>query len=190
MTSPGIGLATRSVDIGDVDLRDVELIAGTATAIARGVTVRGHVVGNPVPDLLDDLTVALTERSITGAPRVPVNPDGSFTFTNVQPGSYVAITIPSPNVASQTSVTVGSQDINDLQVVPPATIPIPGRIEIEGGGNLKAASIPMTMESYHLPVSTPLFDGPTRRDFSRFTFWKGKTGCCCEMFRRTIPSFR
>jgi hypothetical protein len=156
-TDPGIGLATRSVDIGDADLRDVELIAATATAIARGVTVRGHVVGNPAPEFLDNLSVVLTERSITGAPRAAVNPDGSFTFTNVQPGSYIAITIPSPNVASQTAVTVGIQDINDLQVVPPATIPIPGRIEIEGGSNLKAASIPMTMECYHLPVSTPLF---------------------------------
>ena len=157
LTSPGIGLATRSVDIGDVDLRDVDLIAGTATAIARGVTVRGRVIGNPVPELLENLTVVLTERSITGAPRVPVNPDGSFTFTNVQPGSYVAITVPSPNVARQTSVTVGNQDINDLQLLPPATIPIPGRIEIEGGSNLKAVSIPMTIEAYHLPLPTPLF---------------------------------
>jgi len=157
LTSPGIGLATRSVDIGDVDLRDVDLIAGTATAIARGVTVRGRVIGNPVPELLENLTVVLTERSITGAPRVPVNPDGSFTFTNVQPGSYVAITVPSPNVARQTSVTVGNLDINDLQLLPPATIPIPGRIEIEGGSNLKAVSIPMTIEAYHLPLPTPLF---------------------------------
>jgi hypothetical protein len=145
------------VEIDDVDLRDVDLVAGTSAGITQGVTVRGHVGGNPVPDLLDDLIVVLAERSITGAPRAAVNPDGSFTFTNVQPGSYIAITIPSPSVTSQTAVTVGRQDINDLQVVPPATIPIPGRIEIEGGGNLRAASIPMAMESYHLPVSTPLF---------------------------------
>ncbi len=156
-TSPGIGLSTRSVEIDDVDLRDVDLVAGTAAAIARGVTVRGHVAGNPIPDLMDDLTVALTDRSITGAPRVPVNSDGSFTFTNVQPGSYVAITIPSPNVSLQTEVRVGKQDIDDIQVVPPATIQIPGRIEIEGGGKLKAVSVPMTIEVYHLPVSTPLF---------------------------------
>jgi len=157
LTSPGIGLATRSVDIGDVDVRDVEIIAGTATAIARGVIVRGHVVGNPVPELLDNLSVVLTERSITGAPQVPVNPDGSFTFTNVQPGSYVAITIPSPNVFQQTAVQVEKMGIDDLQVVPPATILIPGRIDIEGGGNLKPSSIPMAIESYHLPLTTPLF---------------------------------
>jgi hypothetical protein len=157
LTSPGIGLATRSVDIGDADLWDVELIAGTATAVARGVTVRGHIAGDPVPELLDGLTVALTDRSITGAPRVPVNPDGSFTFTNVQPGSYVAITIPSPNVDKLTAVQVGNQDIDNLQVVPPATIQIPGRIEIEGGGNLKAASVPIEIETYHLPLTTPLF---------------------------------
>jgi hypothetical protein len=157
LTSPGIGLSTRTVEIDGVDLRDVELIAGTATAVARGVTVRGHIAGNPVPELMDGLTVALTDRSITGAPRVPVNPDGSFTFTNVQPGSYVAITIPSPNVDKRTAVQVGSQDIDDIQVVPPATIEIPGRIDIEGGGNLKSLSVPMTIEAYHLPLSTPLF---------------------------------
>lgn len=156
-TNPGIGLSTRAVDIDDADLRDIDLAAGTAAAITRGATVRGHVVGNPIPELIDDLTVALAGRSITGAPRVPVNPDGSFTFTNVQPGAYSAITIPSPNVDRQTAVSVGSQDIDDLQVVPPVIIQVPGRIEIEGGGNLKAVSIPMTIETYHLPVSTPLF---------------------------------
>jgi len=157
-TDAGIGLAARSVEIGDVDLRDVDVVAGTAAAIARGVTVRGHVVGNPVPELLGNLKVVLTDRSITGAPQVRVNPDGSFAFTNVQPGSYFAISIPSPNVDKVTAVQVGKQDIDDLQVVPPATIQIPGRIEIEGGGTLKAASIPMTMESYHLPGSFPLFE--------------------------------
>jgi hypothetical protein len=157
LTSPGIGLSTRSVEIDGVDLRDVELIAGTATAVARGVTVRGHIAGSLVPELLDGLTVALTDRSITGAPRVPVNPDGSFAFTNVQPGSYVAITIPSPNVDKLTTVQVGNQDIDDIQVVPPATIQIPGRIDIEGGGKLKTLSIPMAIDVYHLPLQAPLF---------------------------------
>ena len=166
LTNPGIGLSTRSVEIGDVDLKDVELIAGAPTAVARGVTVRGHVAGNIVSDFLDDLTVVLTERSITGAPRASVNADGSFAFTNVQPGSYIAITIPSPNVSQQTAIQVGKEDIDDLQVVPPATIPIPGRIEIAGGGNLKTVSIPMTIESYHLPLTTPLFSVQPETTFS------------------------
>jgi hypothetical protein len=182
-TDPGIGLATRSVDIGDVDLRDVDLVAGTATAIARGATVRGHVVGNPVPELLDNLTVALTERSITGAPRVPVNPDGSFTFTNVQPGTYVAITIPSPNVSLQTAVQVGKQDIDGLQVVPPATIQVPGRIEIEGGGRLKALSIPMSIETYHLPLQTPLFSIQPEANF-RIHVLEGEN----RLMLRNVPS--
>jgi hypothetical protein len=156
-TSPGIGLSSRTVQIDDADLRDVDLIAGASTSVERGVTVRGHVAGNPGPDLLDDLTVVLTDRSITGAPRAAVNPDGTFTFTNVKPGSYIAITIPSPNVSLQTAVQVGSQNIDDLQVVPPATILIPGRIEVSGGGNLKTVSVPMAIESYHLPLTTPLF---------------------------------
>jgi hypothetical protein len=156
-TDPGIGLSTRSVEIEDTDLHDVELVAGVPTAIARGVTVRGHVAGNVVPDLLDDLTVVLAERSVTGAPRAAVNSDGSFAFTNVQPGSYVAITIPSPNVSQQTAVQVGSQNIDDLEVVAPATIEIPGRIEIQGGGKLKTLSVPMAIDAYHLPLQTPLF---------------------------------
>jgi len=156
-TNPGIGLANRVVEVDDVDLRDIDLVAGTAAAMDRGVTVHGRVVGNPIPDLLDDLVVVLAQKSVTGAPRVPVSPDGSFTFTNVQPGSYTAITIPSPSVDRQTAVTVGNQELNEIQVVPPATIQIPGRIDIEGGGKLKKLSAPMTIETYHLPVQTPLF---------------------------------
>jgi hypothetical protein len=90
--------------------------------------------------------------SAIGSSSVPVNSDGSFQIPNVKPGSYTLVTSPPSSTSTHTTFDVDGMDVNDLEVVPPYTVEVPGHIELEGGGTFKTSLDAITVESGHANV--------------------------------------
>jgi hypothetical protein len=64
---------------------------------------------------------------------VPVRPDGSYTFGHVPPGKYLlSLYPPTPGIASM-PITVGNDDVSDLELEPLPTKQVTGRIIVRNG---------------------------------------------------------
>ena len=64
---------------------------------------------------------------------VPVRPDGTYTFGHVPPGKYLlSLYPPTPGIASM-PITVGNDDVSDLELEPLPTKQVTGRIIVRNG---------------------------------------------------------
>ena len=150
------GYTVRSIVAGSVDLLSKSLtVAGTAVppiTLTLGVSspppwvkVSGRVVGlrstGATPNVSLSGVGALTQ--ITEA---HVNPDGTFEFPMVLPGTYTAQIVPPVSNPPRVTVMVGHKDVEGLQIVIPLMKCVPGRAVVEGDG-------PIPNLSFRLPTS-------------------------------------
>jgi hypothetical protein len=96
--------ASRDVTVGGTDLSGLVITVSTPPRLPR---VRGKVVGVPAADL----TSSKVELSghVIGVLETPVQPDGSFEFAAVTPGTY-RLRLPQVPAVTPTFVVVGWED--------------------------------------------------------------------------------
>ncbi len=64
---------------------------------------------------------------------VPVTADGTFEFGHVPPGTYLLGLFPRPPGLASVVVKVGDADVSGLEIVPPPTRAVTGRIVVQNG---------------------------------------------------------
>jgi hypothetical protein len=153
------GYEVTSVKDGTVDLLSNELNVEQGTAVSlrvetrtslRFVTVTGRVtMRDPAVRLPGSIRLERPQDSLTsvvsvgnglGEPlefsvpeaRAELRPDGTFTLTHVQPGSYVAQFLPDDYRVRGTPVTVSSDGLPNLDIVIPRRVDITGRLRVSG----------------------------------------------------------
>jgi hypothetical protein len=96
-----------------------------------GRRVSGRVTPNTglAPDVKATLAGSRVEEHLT----VPLAADGSFEFGRVPPGTYLLSLFPPPAGLMPASVAVRDVDITGLQIVPPPTRTVTGRIVVQNG---------------------------------------------------------
>jgi hypothetical protein len=92
------------------------------------VKVSGKITGNRRSGLQVRLNGG-AGAPFGGGMQSPVAADGSFEFPKVLPGSYTAVFD-----TEQVTLTVGSRDVTDVQIVMPEVMEVPARVQVEGGG--------------------------------------------------------
>ncbi len=144
---PGYRLAAFSYGTTDLLKNSLRVAAGDAgelrvTLDASAVTpvnVRGRVVG-----LLTTQGVRVVLMSpILSSIEAPVNTDGSFAFSKIIPGSYVA-RLSLSGLSAGSPVTVRNADVNDVVINYPREFVVSGHILVEGDAN---ASPSITLEA-------------------------------------------
>jgi len=106
------------------------LLAGVKPPPApQGFTVSGRVV-----DLLSTTGVRIVlwnPNPALGSHETSVSPDGSFAFSNIVPGTYIArLSISGLTVGKQ--VTVADRDLTDVVITYPREFIVGGHIIVEG----------------------------------------------------------
>ena len=133
------GYVVKSILAGSTDLLTNPLVVSSGSPPPQIVATLG--VSSPPP------WVRVSGR-VVGAPRgsqlslagtggmdglsATIDPDGSFEFPTVLPGTYQARILPVLPV-QLSPVFVPAKDVKDLQIVLPPMREIPGRVVIEGG---------------------------------------------------------
>jgi hypothetical protein len=92
------------------------------------VSVSGHVTGLLTTN---GVRVVLT-HNVFGSSEASVNSDGSFAFSKVLPGSYVA-RLSLSGISAAKPVTVGDRDVTDVLIAYPREFVVTGHIIVEGG---------------------------------------------------------
>jgi hypothetical protein len=142
------GYAVKSATYGSVDLFNNPLrIARTDTSelhitfvsSVSQVTVSGRITGldNSDPTRAAAL-VTLTSASYVGPLTQAIPADGTFTFSNVSPGSY-SLRVSGPRLPPGMPariIEVASKDLRDITYVVPGQKEVTGKVVIEGGGPL------------------------------------------------------
>jgi hypothetical protein len=146
------GYTVRSIVSGSVDLLSKSLTVAGPTmppiTVTLGVSspppwvkVSGRVVGIRS-------TGATPSVSLSGvgmlAPEAHVNPDGTFEFPMVLPGTYTAQIVPPPGNPPRVTVVVGRKDVEGVQIVIPVMKCVPGRVVVEGDGPIPNLSFRLT----------------------------------------------
>ena len=124
-------------EIGGIDL---------ALRLARKLTIRGRVLDSSTGMALGSASITLARADQTGEGIMPLNAaasfnrDGIFQIPNVSPGSYDVLVraagADSAVLTGHALIVVGSDDIDDLDVVASPAEPWGGRIVVEGPGVL------------------------------------------------------
>jgi hypothetical protein len=122
-------------------------------AASAGVRVRG-VVGMAAGNFPKAREAILTGRTLQPDEAInPVNtavqPDGTFEFRGVQPGTYMVEFLPT---AQEVRLTVGNTNIDGIQVKAPAVIT--GRIVVEVGGPVLTSPAQVGAASTQLMIAT------------------------------------
>jgi hypothetical protein len=116
-------------------------------AASAGVRIRG-VVGMVAGNFPKAREVTLT--GLTPEPKLTaVQPDGSFEFRGVLPGTYTLEFAPT---GQQVVITVGNTNIDDIKVKAPAVIT--GRIFVEEGGPVLTSPVQVGAASTQLMIVT------------------------------------
>jgi hypothetical protein len=114
------------IRIGPDDSAEIAIVVDALKVEPR--TVSGRVTG-----LLNTsgVRVVLQGGILGGGVEVPVEPDGSFTFSGILPGSYTArLSMSGP--LTGTSVTVGNNDVTNFTIDYPRRFAIGAHVLIEG----------------------------------------------------------
>jgi hypothetical protein len=131
------GYSLKSATVGNVDASNqtFKIAPGSPAtlSITLGVSspppwvkVSGHVIGGNATSV--SLSGTLLAETLTA----PVARDGQFEFPKVLPGNYSARTVPTIVLAPAMPVTVGSTDVENVELRIPATKEISGKIAIRG----------------------------------------------------------
>ena len=98
-----------------------------------GVAVSGRLVGTPRSVIS---SISLTGSPVGCTPSGRLEPNGSFTFSNVPEGRYQIQLSPAPLGWSTVPVTVEKTDLENVEVQLPTYIAIKGRADVDGGSAL------------------------------------------------------
>jgi hypothetical protein len=140
------------IRVSPTDTADLKITFDTTQLTM--VKVSGHVsgLGAAVPvgtvtlagssAIITDVNGTLSVLSSSGSYDTPLNPDGSFTFLKVIPGSYQA-RFSGPGINASAAVVVVDKDIAGIEISVPKDTP--GRVVVEGGGPAPRMNLPLTM---------------------------------------------
>jgi TonB family protein len=103
---------------------------------APWVKVSGKVTGLPAVQNGTPYRLALSGSTLIDLPEVPVNPDGSFEFTRLLPGTYLPRFTPALPVPA-TSFNVANRDVTDVAIVIPPLKEIRGVLNVNVSGILR-----------------------------------------------------
>jgi hypothetical protein len=136
MVYGGVDLLRNPLKISSND--STELVINLATTgPSPAVSVSGRVTGIAPGEVR---RIALRESAggqISAALETNVGPDGSFTFPNVLPGTYLVYF----RLRAQTRVTVGDKDVTGVIVAVPQDILVSGHVILEGAQTASPAPI-------------------------------------------------
>ena len=130
----------------------------------RAVRVSGTVLssdGRPGTGMLNVMRIA--GMGFTSNMGAMINPDGSFQLNAVPPGEYQLRSFPMgpPGADTETAiakVTVGSEDITNLQLVTSKPVSVTGRVIVDPAA---AQSLPASLFISAFPMDGPSFGGVT-----------------------------
>jgi hypothetical protein len=132
---PGYKIASLTYGTTDL-LKDPLRIAAGDNAELRvtfdASTIAAVKVSGRVTDLLNTqgVRVVLTHQ-LLGSVEAPVSADGSFAFSNVMPGSYIA-RLSLSGLSTATQVAVADRDVTDLMLRYPREFIVAGHVIVEG----------------------------------------------------------
>jgi hypothetical protein len=112
-----------------------------------GTEVRGRVVqtGPPIKGQAATLSGSRVDDLLTA----PLDANGNFEFGRVPPGTYLLGVFPPPPGLAGRVVQVANTDITGLEIVPPPTRAVSGRIVSQSGGPIPRAILAFyTTQSY------------------------------------------
>ena len=112
--------------------------------IGRRVTGRVNQSAGPVKGQTATLSGSRVDELLT----VPVDASGAFEFGRVPPGLYLLGLFPPPPGLAGMVVRVGDADVNGLELVPPPTRTVSGRVAAQNGG-----PIPRALLAFYTPQS-------------------------------------
>jgi hypothetical protein len=98
---------------------------------AFGGTVAGRV--RPHADADAQEKAVLSGGKLEELLEVPVAPSGSFAFGHVPPGVYLLSLFPNPPGMASLVVRVGETDVSGVELAPPPTRAVTGRIVVQNG---------------------------------------------------------
>jgi hypothetical protein len=93
------------------------------------VQVHGRITGNFAINA--PVRVTMNSSAVTETLTVTAEPDGSFEFSKVLPGSYSAMAISATSVSTPVTVTVGTTNLTDLAIRLPEPKEISGRVDLQ-----------------------------------------------------------
>jgi TonB family protein len=114
-----------------------------------GVTVSGRVIGPPSQNLSGTQRASLNGSS---SQATSINADGSFTFSNVRPGTY-NLTINSGILSQPISIVVDDKDITGIEAVVVTMADVTGTVVVDGGGI--RPRITLSFSSFRGGTTTP-----------------------------------
>lgn len=106
----------------NLDFRVLKAFGGTVTG-----RVRPHVGASPQEQAI------LSGGKLEELLEAPVASDGGFAFGHVPPGDYLLSLFPNPPGLASLVVRVGETDVAGVELAPPATRSITGRIVVQNG---------------------------------------------------------
>jgi TonB family protein len=120
------GYELKSITAGSVDLLSTTLKASSSSPVPSivvnlgvgkdpWVKVSGKVTALPPVQNGTPYRLTLSGPPFVDFPEVPINPDGSFGFARLLPGTYSARITPALPVAA-TTFTVGNRDVTDVAI--------------------------------------------------------------------------
>jgi hypothetical protein len=141
LTYGAIDVLKNTLKVSSSDTDELRVVLSTSNPTP--VHVRGRVIGlyeasfarGPVNAILSSGTYPLNATVAT---------NGSFEFPNVFPGSYFLRAVgPSVLSSPNITVTVGTADVENLEITVPRLKDITGHVVIEGGGPYPSFAIPL-----------------------------------------------
>jgi hypothetical protein len=139
------GYYLKSISTGTTDLVRNALKVAAADSPVRavitlgtspGVRITGRVTQSRVegPSAVPE-KILLTGLAVSDSVEAPVNPDGTFEFPRVMPGTYIARATLTPNISSApVLVSVPNQAVAGIEIPVPVLREIFGKIAVDGNG--------------------------------------------------------
>ena len=134
----------QTIFVGDRDVANIEVVSLTAAparapvaTAAGGAKLSGRVIA---PNSSASLPTAVTLSLGPGGLRTaPVQPDGSFSFSDVPPGSGTLRTQGGfPYGPTGFTVSIGDRDVSEVQILLPELFDVRGRFTLDGATTLPA----------------------------------------------------
>jgi hypothetical protein len=138
MLSPG-STASASLDFKLLRLLGGKVSGQLKTTATRDPQMKATLLGGKLEELLD----------------APIAADGSFEFGHVPPGTYLVGLFPRPPGFSSLVVNVGDRDVTGLELAPPPTRAVSGRVVVQNGPLPHALLAFATEKSYEDATINP-----------------------------------